>query len=264
MSTASFSSAFLVILNIVNVVLGLALTAVSIWFCIEVQYVTNLRNQNHYLLDYRVYWPQAIPWIFMLAGIFILIVSCCGFAGARKKSKGLVAVFATFQGVAIVLLLIAAIVSLVCADTESSNTFIHDAIWDAFNNMKGNRDLESAFGVIEKRYQCCGAGSPRDYKNWRPSFPMSCCDTFYHSWSTGEYMIDCDITNRLPNERLGCTEVASQYARIFIKVFSAAAIFAAFIGILNLVFALTLSRSLKKRPRAPVSLATNESEKVLL
>lgn len=267
MGSSGVSSAVLVILNILNVVFGLALTAASIWFFIELQNVTSLRNQNHYLLDYKVYWPQAVPWIFLFSGIFVLMVSCCGFVGAKKQSRSVVLVYAIFQVIALVILIIATIIALVFADSSHTDQFVADTIWDAYNNMKGDRSVESAFGVLEKRYQCCGAGGPRDYKNWRPNFPPSCCDTYYHGWSTGEYIIDCDITNKLPNERLGCAEVASHYARTAIKVFSAAAVFTALIGIVNLVVALLLSKSLKKRKPMDVSVTAQnefESKKVLL
>lgn len=265
MGSSGVSSAVLVILNILNVVFGLALTAASIWFFIEIQNLTSLRNQNHYLLDYRVYWPQAVPWIFLFSGIFVLFVSCCGFVGAKKQSRGVVLMYVTFQVITLVLLVVATIIALVFADSQHTDQFVADTIWDAYNNMKADRSVETAFGVIEKRYQCCGAGGPRDYKNWRSHFPQSCCDTYYHGWGTGEYIIDCDITNKLPNERLGCAEVASHYARVAIKVFSAGAIFTAFIGALNLVVALMLSKSLKKRnPTAVTAQNEFESKKVLL
>lgn len=267
MGSSGVSSAVLVILNILNVVFGLALTAASIWFFVELQNVTSLRNQNHYLLDYKVYWPQAVPWIFLFSGIFVLLVSCCGFVGTKKQSRGVLFMYVIFQVIALVLLIVATIIALVFADSSHTDQFVADTIWDAYNNMKEDRDVETAFGILERRYQCCGAGGPRDYKNWRNTFPPSCCDTFYHGWALGDIIIDCDITNKLPNERLGCAEVASHYARIAIKVFSAAAVVTAFIGILNLVVALMLSRSLKKRKATGVAVTAQnefESKKVLL
>ncbi|KAF9406577.1 hypothetical protein HW555_013099 [Spodoptera exigua] len=61
MSTTGASSVLLFILNILHVVFGLGITCAAIWFFVEVHSITSLRNTNHYLLDYNVYWPQAIP-----------------------------------------------------------------------------------------------------------------------------------------------------------------------------------------------------------
>ncbi|KAG6458051.1 23 kDa integral membrane protein [Manduca sexta] len=258
------STVLLHILNTVQMIFGLALTAASIWFFIEVQSITSLRNTNHYLLDYNVYWPQAIPWIFMIVGIFILCISCCGFAGARKKNRGMVVLFAIFQSIAIVGLVAAAIVALTCADSKSTDKFMEDTIWDVYTHTKNDRDVEMAFGNIEKRLQCCGAGGPRDYLNWRREFPISCCDTYYHGW-IGAYNIDCDFTNKLANERHGCSAVAVNYTRVIIKVLAGASVFTAFIGIMSLIVAVALILGgLKKKSKMVLAPHEMESKKVLL
>lgn len=264
MGNGSFSAKVLIALNVVYTVLGLAITATALWFFIEVYNITSLRNSNHYKLDYSVYWPQAIPWLFIFAGVFVMVVSCCGFAGAKKKKRSLVVMYVTFQIIVIILLIIAAIIALVFADSVASDKFITDAIWDSFANMKDEPGIETAFGLIERKLQCCGATSPRDYKGRRNDFPMSCCDTYYHGWSI-EPVYYCAITDKLPNERLGCSEVASHHARIVIEVLAAAAIFTAFIGALNLAAAGYLSKALRKPPpKVTVAHYEVESKKVLL
>lgn len=262
MASAGPSSVLLLILNVLHVIFGVGITCASIWFFIEVHSITSLRNTNHYLLDYRVYWPQAIPWVFVLVGIFVIFVSCCGFLGAKKRANGIVKMYIAFEVAAVLGLVTAAIVALTLADTKASETFMQDAIWDVYTHMKSDRDVEMAFGNIEKRFQCCGAAGPRDYKNWRDEFPISCCDTYYHGW-IGSYAIDCDFANKLANERHGCTQVAINYTSIVIKVLSAAAIFTAVIGIMNIIVAVTLSNSIKRKPRLPVQ-QEFESKKVLL
>ncbi|CAH0598593.1 unnamed protein product [Chrysodeixis includens] len=261
MSTTSASSVLLFILNILHVVFGLAITCTAIWFFVEVHTITSLRNANHYLLDYNVYWPQAIPWVFILVGVLVLCVSCCGFVGAKKKSNGLVVMYTVFQVTTIVALIAAAVVALACADSTSTDKFIKDTIWDVYATMKSDKNIEAAFGTMEKRMQCCGASTPRDYIGWRREFPISCCDTYYHGW-IGSYNIDCDFTNKLANERHGCTEVATNYTRIVIRVLSAASVFTAFIGLMNVIVAVTLSKSINKKPRIPQQ--EFESKKVLL
>ncbi|KAJ0170646.1 hypothetical protein K1T71_014017 [Dendrolimus kikuchii] len=252
MGSVGPSSVLLIILNVIHFILSLALTATAIWFFVEVQTITSLRNTNHYLLDYNVYWPQAIPWVFMLVGIIVLFVSCCGFVGAKKKSRGFIIIYATFEGIAILALIIAAIVALTCADSTSTDSFVKDAIWDVYSHSTTDTEIQQAFGNVEKRLQCCGAGGPRDYKSNRNEFPISCCDTYYHGW-IGSYNIDCDFTNKLANERHGCAEVATNYVRVVIRVLAGASIFTAFVGIMNLIVAAALSIALKRKPRVQVT-----------
>lgn len=264
MSTTGASSVLLFILNILHVVFGLGITCAAIWFFVEVHSITSLRNTNHYLLDYNVYWPQAIPWVFIFVGVFVVCVSCCGFVGAKKKSSGLVVMYIVFEVTAIVALVTAAVVALTCADSSSTDKFIQDTVWDVFTTMKNDRNVEVDFGNMEKRLQCCGASSPRDYINWRRDFPVSCCDTYYHGW-IGQYNIDCDFTNKLANERHGCTEVATNYTRIIIRVLSGACAFTAFLGLMNLIVAVTLSKSMKNRRPKPMPVQLeSESKKGLL
>lgn len=263
MGTASASKCLLTVLNVLYTILGLALAAGSIWFFVEVQQFTNLRNSNHYLLDYKVYWPQAIPWMFFVCAILVIGVSCCGFSGVKKNSRGIVLLYLAFLVIAIVLLLAAAVIALVFADNKATDDFVKDTVWDAYFQAKSDRDTESAFGRIEKKLHCCGADSPRDYKNWKNEFPQSCCDVYFHGFYD-TYTLDCEFTNKLANERYGCSTVASQYARIFIKVLSGVSILTAFIGIMGLVSAVSLSRALRKKSRVVEQKNESDSKKVLL
>ncbi|XP_045781290.1 23 kDa integral membrane protein-like [Maniola jurtina] len=262
MSSLSVSKAVLYVLNTVFLILGLAIASASIWFFCEVHDFTKLRNSNHYLLDYTVYWPQAIPWVFFIVALLIIGVSVCGFTSARKKSKGLLTMYVTAMSIVIVLLIAAAVIALVFADNKSTDDFVKDTVWDVYFQAKNDNEVATAFGVIERKLHCCGADSPRDYKNWKAEFPMSCCDVFYRGW-LDPYAIDCAFTNKLANERHGCSTVAAQYARIAIKVLSGAAIFTAMIGIIAVVFAVAMYKSLKIRNRPPPT-HESESKKVLL
>ncbi|XP_075987723.1 23 kDa integral membrane protein-like [Anticarsia gemmatalis] len=238
------SSALLLILNVLHVIFGIGITCGALWFFIELHGITSLRNSNHYLLDYNVYWPQALPWVFILTGIFVICVSCCGFVSAKKQSSGFVTIYIAFEVMVIIGLLAAAIVSFTFINAKTTQDFIDDTIWDVYINSKTNKDVEMAFGTMERRLQCCGAGGPRDYKSWRNDFPVSCCDTYYHGW-IGSYNIECDITNKLANERHGCTQVATNYTKIAIMVLAGTAAFTALLGIMSLIVACTLSKSLK-------------------
>ncbi|XP_028171317.1 23 kDa integral membrane protein-like [Ostrinia furnacalis] len=250
--------------NSVHGVLGLALACAAIWLYVEVKQITDLRNSNHYLLDYNLYWPQVIPWLFILVGILVFSISFCGVFGAKKSSKGLVYTHVIFVSISIFAAITAAIVALVFVDNKVASDFIKDTIWDVYFQSKTDQEVATAFGTIEKRMQCCGADGPRDYVNWKDNFPQSCCDVNYHGFLE-PYAIDCDITNKRANERHGCTEVATQYSSIAVKVLSAISILIAVVGIANLLTSIQVSKKLGRRPRKVENAQVEfESKKVLL
>ncbi|XP_045507938.1 23 kDa integral membrane protein-like [Colias croceus] len=263
MGSYNMSKVALYVLNTIYAILGLAIAAASIWFFCEVHDFTSLRNSNHYLLDYTVYWPQAVPWIFLVVALMVIGVSCCGFASAHKRSRGFITMFVTAQSIAVVCMIVAATLALVFADNKSTDDFFKDTVWDVYFQSKNDREVASSFGLIERKLHCCGADSPRDYKNWKNEFPMSCCDTYYHGF-LDTYTIECEFTNKLANERYGCSTVAAQYARIAIKVLSGGLIFTAIIGLLTMGVAIALSKSLEKKRRLQALKNESESKKVLL
>ncbi|XP_014358767.2 23 kDa integral membrane protein [Papilio machaon] len=253
------------VLNGVMVVLALALASAAIWFFCQVYEFTSLRNSNHYLLDYKLYWPQAIPWIFLIVSVIVLCVTSCGFSGVKKSSRGLLTVYIICMSVVVLLLITAAVISLVFADNKSTDDFVKDTVWDVYFQAKTDNEVATSFGTIERKLHCCGADSPRDYKNWKAEFPMSCCDVYYHGFlDLTRPIMECEFTNKLANERYGCSTVAAQYARIAIKVMSAGAIFIAFIGLIAVAIAAGLYKALANKPPPMVVQYESESKKVLL
>ncbi|CAH2061699.1 unnamed protein product, partial [Iphiclides podalirius] len=263
MAKGDAAKLFLHILNGVIVVLSLALAAAAIWFFCQVKELTTLRNSNHYLLDYNVYWPQAVPWVFLIVSVIVVGVTACGFSGARNGSRTLLLVYIACLSTVAVLLVTVSVLSLVFADNKTTDDFIKDTVWDVYFQSKTDNDVASSFGNIERKLHCCGAESPRDYKNWKSEFPNSCCDVYYRGF-LDPYSIECEFTNKLANERYGCSTVAAQYARITIKVLSAGAIFIAFISVIAIAIALTLTRVPARRPKEMVAQYESESKKVLL
>ncbi|CAH0718338.1 unnamed protein product, partial [Brenthis ino] len=261
MSTGVYRVA-LHILNSIHLIFGLAIASASIWFFCEVHDFTTLRNSNHYLLDYTVYWPQAVPWMFFIVALFSIGVASCGFASTKKKSKSLLTAYIIVLSVVVVCLITSGIVALVFANSKSTDDFVKDTVWDVYFQAKGDNDVAASFGVIERKLHCCGADSPRDYKNWKSEFPVSCCDVYYRGWLE-PYALDCEFTNKLANERHGCSTVAAQYARIAIVVLSSVALLTAVIGMISIAYAVVFSRALEKRSRPPPQ-NEFESKKVLL
>ncbi|GBP93288.1 CD151 antigen [Eumeta japonica] len=197
----------LAVASAVYAVLGLALVTVGVWFFVNLYDITSLRNSNHYLLDYRVYWPQVAPWLFIIVGLFMVGVAVLGWVAARRQRRGLVAVCGALLLVAAVGHALATALVLVFVDDDATDKFIKDTIYDGYYNSQSEHNALMAFGRIEQRLRCCGANDARDYRSWRNDLPGSCCGHRY-------FGATCDFTDKEANERLGCTRVATVYARI--------------------------------------------------
>lgn len=254
MGQSKASAAILSILNLLQTIFALALGGVAIWFYVEVQRVIGHRNVHRYLLDYNVYWPQAVPWLFVIVGVLMLCVSCCGVAGARRKSKFLINTYVLFEVIVILALVVLAAITIVFGDSKSTDKFVTDTILDVFAESKTVPAAELAYNNFETRFQCCGSTSPRDYVSWRTNFPKSCCRA----------ELECDFSDKIANEMFGCSIVAMNYTKVAMRILAAGSAFTAIIGIFNVIIAIVVLTGLKKKPNRVVEYHESESKKVLL
>ncbi|XP_014358768.2 CD63 antigen [Papilio machaon] len=229
----------LYILNVVYAVLGLVTAATGIWFFVQLQEFVTLRNTNHYLLDYRVYWPQVAPWLFILLGLFVMMVALCGYCGANKESRGLLGIYAIFLILIVIGQVITATLIFVFVDGEDTDRFIKDTVYDGYYNSQSNPDVFKAFGRIERKLRCCGANDARDYRSFRNDLPLSCCQDSY-------YRATCDFTDKEANERLGCAKVAAVYTKIISSSVAGASLIISLIEIVGVVLAWKLFNSLRE------------------
>ncbi|CAH1642580.1 unnamed protein product [Spodoptera littoralis] len=229
----------LYVMNIIYAVFGLVTAATGIWFFVQLTEFVGLRNSNHYLLDYRIYWPQVAPWLFILLGIFILMISFCGWCGANRESRGMLGLFGLFLVLIVVLQLIAATLIFVYVDGEDTDRFIKDTVYDGYYNSQSNPDVFKAFGKIERKLRCCGANDARDYRSWRNDLPLTCClDSYYRA--------TCEFTDKEANERLGCAKVASVYTKIISSSVAGASLLMSLLEICGIVLAWKLFHSLRE------------------
>lgn len=276
MASESSLKTVLYVVNVLYAVLGLGLAAAGIWFFVQVTEITNLRNSNHYLLDYRVYWLQLTPWLFILLGVFVLFIAFCGWLGATKDSTGVMSVHVIFLFIIIFGQALASTLVFVFVDGEATDRFVKDTIYDGYYNSKDSMEGSRAFGMIERKLRCCGANDARDYKSWRNDLPITCCNQSYYTnydlnnyYSSGTYGTDqsyyntygsyntyssdssyrpfkiCDFTDKEANERYGCIRVALVYARIIGSSIAAASLVMAILEIIGLIAAWKLNRIYK-------------------
>lgn len=239
MGREDFMKNVIYVLNIIYAVFGFVTAAVGIWFFVQLTEFVSLRNSNHYLLDYRVYWPQVAPWLFILLGLFVMMVAFCGYCGANKESRGLLGIHGMFMILIVIGQVIAACLIFVYVDGEDTDKFIKDTVYDGYYNSQANPDNLRAFGRIERKLRCCGANDARDYRSWRNDLPLTCClDSYYRA--------TCDFTDKEANERLGCAKVAAAYTKIISSVIAGVSLIISLLEITGVVLAWKLFHSLRE------------------
>ncbi|XP_063370409.1 CD63 antigen-like [Cydia amplana] len=233
----------LYILNILYALFGLALFLGGVTFCIYVAQFTALRNTHHYKLDFSLYWPQVIPVVACLAGIFVIFVACCGCCTASKNNKGFTIMQSIFILITLIVLITSAALTLKYGDNEETDVYLIDALTDGFSEAKTSPNHQEMFSRIESWLGCCGAEGSSSYRPHGVHYlPQSCC-----GYSEGSSQ-KCEFTSKEATDRHGCVKVVVSYSRLFLRVLAAAAAVAAFFGILSLVATLALSIGLKKKP----------------
>lgn len=230
MAKEDFMKNVLYVVNVIYAVFGLVTAATGIWFFVQLMEFVRLRNTNHYLLDYRVYWPQVAPWLFIILGFMIMLVAFCGWCGTTRESRGMLGIYGGFLSFLIVFQVLSAVLVFVYVDGEDTDRFIKDTVYDGYYNTQSNRDYEKQYSWIERKLKCCGANDARDYRSWRNDLPLSCCaDSLYRSV--------CDFTDKEANERLGCAKVAAVYTKIISSSVAAVSLLVALVEIVGVIIA---------------------------
>lgn len=181
------------IVNIVYALIAAALAYVVYLFSVEIQLLKDSRNYEKYQLDYDIYWPQVIPWIFGAAALAAIFVAIIGFFGAGFDSKS---VSATYIGLAVIsiLALIGAGVTGVIK-TERMVKQVNETILDVFTHSLEKKEIRQEFDRIERLLRCCGAMNQNEYAGI--GLPASCCDKG----------TECHFT-----KRNGCVVVVTDYS----------------------------------------------------
>lgn len=239
------------ILNVLQAIIAVVLAGVSIWYFIELKGLTDLRNRDRNLLDFNVYWPQVMPWLFLFVSVVVITVNVCGVYSSCVKSKSTLYVYVTFLAVVTLAAFAAGVVGLTCADSKSTDAFISETVSDAYSEMKFRKEVGVAFGSIETRLRCCGIKGSSDYTH--TTIPETCCDK--------NELVSCENS---ASRRLGCADVAVPYTRMFVKFTSITSIVIALIGVFSIIVAVLLVRSARGKSDRLKSEAEKEPLKLPL
>jgi hypothetical protein len=239
------------ILNVLQSVLALILAGVSMWFFVELKTFTDLRDRDRYLLDFEVYWPQILPWVFFVVCLIVIFVSMCGAYGAYTNKKPALVTYVTFLSIVTIGALAAGTLGLVCGDSKTTDDFMATTVSDAYSQMKLRKEVITAFGNIEKRFRCCGIKGSSDYTF--VSIPESCCDK--------DELVACENS---ASRRRGCSEVAIPYTRMFIRYMSIGSIIVGVVCTISLIVAVMLAITARSKKDRLKSAAEKEPLKLPL
>ncbi|GBP84062.1 Tetraspanin-7 [Eumeta japonica] len=250
----SVCRSLLVAVNVLLAAGGAALAGVGVWAYLQLAEIVALRNDNHYLLDYNIHWPQVAPWMFVCAGIAVLPVAMCGLCGALGRTRTALSLHALLLLLLVLVHAAVAVLVFLYIDGEPTETFIKDSVFDGIQNAKTEPEILKAFGRLERRLRCCGAHDVTDYRMWPTALdglPPSCC-------SRDTLATFCSSTDREANTRYGCAQMAAKQASRLFDFLGAGAAAVGVLELIGLAAALViLARRRSRAPREPPSEKTH-------
>lgn len=254
---AKLFKAVLCLVNVIYALCGLAVACAGAWYFVQLYQLMNLRNVNHYTLDYNIFWVQVFPWLYMVVGLAVLVVAWCGFCAADGKRRSTLLMYINLIVFTVLCHIGLTTLVFVYGDGENTDHFIADTILDAFQNAATNEEISRDFNAIERKYHCCGAAEPRDYRKRRADFPLSCCDEdiFYNGKTT------CEFIDSSANDRYGCSTVVTFYAKRVLIYLAIGSVIVAVMELVGLIVALSVYLKPKDKK---MTIQDCESKKVLL
>ncbi|XP_017768955.1 PREDICTED: leukocyte surface antigen CD53-like, partial [Nicrophorus vespilloides] len=173
-----FAKYFLVILNFLFWLLGLAIVALALWMLLDPTfYISMAQDPNNYYIG---------TYILLTVGALLVIVSFLGCCGSCKESQCMLVSFFSI----LLVVLVAQIATLVWGyiNAESLEPLVQSTMKHTVQSEYADVDSRRmAFDTIQKGLQCCGAERPSDWIGSKPvvvgisadplfySIPESCC-----------------------------------------------------------------------------------------
>lgn len=144
----------MVLINFFFWLIGFGVVILAIWMLTDKSvYISMAQDPNHYY--YSLY-------IFLAAGILMLVVAFFGCCGAFKESQCMLISFFAF----LLVILVAEVAAGIWAYTNSHDLElkIRNAVKSTVQEEYGTvHSRTETFDVIQKNLECCGANGPRDW-----------------------------------------------------------------------------------------------------
>lgn len=181
---------------------------------------------NHFV-EGRIMAP---PIVLIVAGTIVFVIAFLGCYGAIKEHYNMLIAFATALLIIFVIELAVGIAAAVFKNDFSM------AMKDTLKeSMKNYTEVDKqAWDNIQKKLQCCGVESPRDWiQTGIPAFPSSCCNT----------QTICQTYNAY---KQGCFSKLEMRVQNSATILIGVGIGIAFVEVAGIVFACCLAAAVKK------------------
>ncbi|XP_045506830.1 leukocyte surface antigen CD53-like [Colias croceus] len=221
-------------LNAIYGVHGLATILAGLWFFVIQYQFLDVSNVDHYT-DFAVYWAQIVPWAFFILGLIAVTLGFSGLLAVNKRSEIGIKIYCVFLVLLILAQITVSTLIFIYVDSDYSDEFIRKTVYESFNKVMPYQKIWTPFNTVEELYNCCGANSSSDYKNYTNELPSSCCN----------YVTGTPCTS-IVNEKLGCADAVSYYTKMISSVVAGSSLFICLVDLVDVYFAIKLANLFRK------------------
>eukprot|EP00088_Acartia_fossae_P007715 TRINITY_DN13615_c0_g1_i1.p1 TRINITY_DN13615_c0_g1~~TRINITY_DN13615_c0_g1_i1.p1 ORF type:complete len:274 (+),score=26.02 TRINITY_DN13615_c0_g1_i1:37-822(+) len=225
----------LYIYNLVSLLCGMALLALSLWLIIAKEQV---------LFVYSVYYG-IFPWVILAIGGLIVLMTVLGCCGISRENSCLLYTYAVFCGVLILIQLAGGLAAYTFKD-EVHTQIIKTIKTSMLEDYGLENSSTSAMDTLQEQLHCCGAQS---FEDWTESawsqlpqrgsnkVPDSCCKTV---------SVNCGVRDHPSNiYYTGCGDALFVVASSHLILLGSLATIVAVIQIVGLILSLKLGAATK-------------------
>ncbi|XP_073944380.1 CD63 antigen-like isoform X2 [Choristoneura fumiferana] len=219
----SFVKYVLFFFNLLFALVGIAMVAIG------VAVVLKWKNMSEFTAGMNI-----APWLFIVIGSVVFIISFFGCCGAIRESHCMVVTYAIFLIVIIIVEVALAVCLFVYADSIKHG--LKESLNKTFDNSRSLNP--NPFHEIERQFSCCGKTGPGNYGLIEAAtLPAECC-------AVGAPL--CTLANAY---QTGCTDILLEYYDKSHKVIGGVAIGVACVEVVGALFALCLANSIRNMDR---------------
>lgn len=241
-----FNQLVLLVVNIFVLLLGLSVMIVGAW--------AEAQGREYFTItdDESDYTNVAI--LLIVVGIFVFIIGVVGAVGALFASKVFGRIILMVYAIGLGLLVICEVaggIAAAAARDQLAGVF-RDSVNSTFQNYLNNTSERDAWNDFQKRFECCGVKSYKDYRALfhDNSVPLSCCNGEARN-ATGSGRIDCSIAVKNVTDSAyvyskGCSDALADAIGKNLGAIAGAAIVLALIQIVGVVMACCVALYPKK------------------
>lgn len=269
---ATFAQIFLVIVNTIFTLLGLALLVVGCLLKFNADFITS--KASDLLTEIRLdelnvdlsSVLNSIALIFIIAGAFILLVGFLGCAGACCKFRPLLVIYAIIVLLLFILQVAAVAVTLTMRSSVDKvlKTALNDTLVKKYKGDNSTETLSIAFNNMFFKFKCCGVDDYMDVKlatNWNRNYtvngnsytletPIHCCKDLGNEFPPqmpNDLTCATNPTQANSNYKTSCYEKMEEFLKLYGTILVVIGIIVWVVEIICIIFAFCICREIGKR-----------------